>query len=395
MSSSGTTRRRFFQFRLRTLLALIALIAVGLFAFRLYIEPFRRQRETMGLIERLGGTYQTSAATSWQRQMFGGDFQNITRVDLADCDDPAAYLERVADLPMLRVLVVGGPAFGDEHLRQLHSLGTLQNLVLDSAAVSDKAIQELRQRIPGAFIYLSERRSVLWLAPRYPTRTSSDFPPQVRQLIDPKFSSVADRVDLFLGPHFTEDKLAHIVPLRHLTSLGLSSTGISDDGLARLSTLRRLKELDLSRTLITDAALQQLNVYGQLQKLYLAGTSVGDAGLAALSSLSQLAHLDLSETGVTDNGLVHLRGLTRLKRLDLDGTAISDSGLAPLAALPQLRELHLSQTEVTDAGIIHLRQLANLRYLDLFGTRVSQTGVERLRELLPSCNSIAYGLRKD
>ncbi len=50
-------RRRWFQFSLRTLLIVVTLVAGLLVAWRAYVEPYRRQRETMKLVEELGGRY--------------------------------------------------------------------------------------------------------------------------------------------------------------------------------------------------------------------------------------------------------------------------------------------------------------------------------------------------
>ena len=47
--------RRWFQFSLRTLLIVVTLVAGLLGAWRAYVEPYRRQRETMALIKELGG----------------------------------------------------------------------------------------------------------------------------------------------------------------------------------------------------------------------------------------------------------------------------------------------------------------------------------------------------
>jgi hypothetical protein len=303
-------RRRWFQFGLGTLLLITFLVALGLLAYRKYLEPFRRQEEAMRVIKELGGGYQTSAGSAWQQRLFGADFQNITRVDLANCDDPDDYLPLVADLPALEILVVGGPAFDDHDLRRLH-VRTLQTLVLDSTAVSDAAVDALRRRIPGVFIYLSERRAVEWLAARYRVAVGVNLPPQVQSLITSEFSSVADRVDLFLGPEFTDAKLPHIICLRHLTSLGLSSTRVTDDGLPRLKTLTKLADLDLSRS------------------------SISDEGLAHLAGLTQLRRLRLSETQITDAGLPHLHALKQLEYLDLRGTRTTPSGAeAVRKALP-------------------------------------------------------------
>src|SRR5438132_8923321 len=129
MSSAGSNRtasreprlrvRGWFQFRLRTLLLVVALIAVLLTAFRSFIEPYQQQRRSMELVQRLGGSFHTAEAESWQRRLFGADFQNLTLVNLADSDEVDRYLPYVAHLPRLETLVVGGDAFTDEHLGRL------------------------------------------------------------------------------------------------------------------------------------------------------------------------------------------------------------------------------------------------------------------------------------
>src|SRR5262245_3809752 len=91
--------RRWYQYGLRTLLALTALCAAGAGALRTYLEPYRRQRQTMGLIEVLHGTYKTAEADAWLRHLYGADLQNVVVVDLADCDNPDAYLPAIATLP--------------------------------------------------------------------------------------------------------------------------------------------------------------------------------------------------------------------------------------------------------------------------------------------------------
>jgi hypothetical protein len=130
---------RWFQISLRTLLALVTLAAVGAGTWRWYTEPFRRQRLAMAVFEEVGGGYQaTVAGPAWLRRLFGeGRFQNIILVNVADCDDPAAYVDHVAALPAIESLVVGGRAFTDEHLRRLHGLTTLRHLVVDCTKVTD------------------------------------------------------------------------------------------------------------------------------------------------------------------------------------------------------------------------------------------------------------------
>ena len=81
-------------------------------------------------------------------------------VDVADCDDPGAYLEQVATLPRLQTLVVSSQKFTDKHLSRLKWLKTLSGLVLDSTDVSDEGIRALKQRLPELAIYKSQRQAI-------------------------------------------------------------------------------------------------------------------------------------------------------------------------------------------------------------------------------------------
>src|SRR5262245_29899388 len=91
MSSAGSHRTAdreprlrapgWLQFRLRTLLLVVALVAALLTAFRIYIEPYQQQRRSMEVVKDLGGSFHTGEAEPWQRRLFGADFQNLTLVN--------------------------------------------------------------------------------------------------------------------------------------------------------------------------------------------------------------------------------------------------------------------------------------------------------------------------
>ena len=53
-------RLRWFQFRLRTLLLLVTAVAALLLAWRSYVEPYRRQQQTIELVKKLGGRIVTA-----------------------------------------------------------------------------------------------------------------------------------------------------------------------------------------------------------------------------------------------------------------------------------------------------------------------------------------------
>src|SRR5262245_11768449 len=160
----GKRRRRPFQFTLRALLIGVTLAAALAFTWRTYVEPYRRQRETMQAIKELGGTFQTAEAPKWMTRLWGADFQNVTAVNIADFDAPEALLRQIASLPELRTLAVGGLNFTDDHLRRLQRLSYLSGLVLDSTGVSAEGLTALPTAMPKLEFYCSDRRAIAAVA---------------------------------------------------------------------------------------------------------------------------------------------------------------------------------------------------------------------------------------
>jgi len=113
----------------------------------------------MNLIQELGGNYQATAAETWQRWLFGDDCQNVTVVNLADCDKVDEYLPHIQRLPRLETLAVGGDAFTKDHLERLGPMTSLRGLVLDSTAVTEDALAAWRDRHRTVEVYESERRA--------------------------------------------------------------------------------------------------------------------------------------------------------------------------------------------------------------------------------------------
>jgi hypothetical protein len=333
-------RRRWYQFGLGSLLAFVTLAAVGAGAWRIFVEPYRRQRAVMAVIEKLGGRYQTVEADAWLRRLLDSDLQNVTLVDLADCDEPAEYLDYIVDLPRLSTLVVGGPAFADEHLDRLGRLGSLRLLVLDGARVTDAGLDNLRSRLPEVEIYLSQRRAIAALRKGgngvSALFTLSHTP--LRQLLGNAYFEDAIEVEAGVRSNFGDAQLSHAKECMTLRALVLRDSGVGDEGLAHLKTLTNLERINL------------------------VGTRVGDAGLA------------------------HLKELPKLKNLDLACTRVSDAGLAQLKGFPSLQCLDLTGTRVSDGGLIHLKELRDLRLLILYGTQATEGGIAELRRALPNCS---------
>lgn len=430
-SSSVRPRRRWLQISLRRLLLLIALVAVAALAASWYEAPFRRQREAMAAIEKAGGSYQAvPAGPAWLRRLLGEDaFRHVTLVNVADCEEPAAYLEHLARLPAIETLVVGGPAFADEHLQRLHGLTTLRGLVLDCTEVTDEGIAELRGALSDVEVCRSQRRSIAILEQlgcdlkKKPIQNArlghvigsawfeelisadvhnvafGDADGKVlRALYSLQYLSIpainvasaatiarlkAERRKKGRPPtaSVTDAALANLEGLRQLLALNLESqAGVTDAGMRHLRGLAELFHLTLNGTRVGDLGLSELKYLDKLQSLYLRNTPVTDAGLAQLKELNRLHNLFLRGTAVSDAGVAHLVGLP-LEFVELDDTQVTDASLELLKGQKALWGLSLNGTAISDAGLAHLGGLKLLRSLQLSRTRIRGDGLQHLSEL--------------
>jgi hypothetical protein len=319
----------------------------------------------MATINRLGGSYQTQAATGW-RTYFNSQAQDVVTVDLADCDSPDTYLPEVAGLPSLRTLVVGGQKFGDQQLGTLRPLASLQGLILDSTCVTDAAVAALQQARPHLVVYKSPRRAIAELEKL--GAIIKDVAPGVAppQLSKPPTWLLETAGDEYFvdpppwGVNLAEERiadadLAWLATLVCVRDITLEATGISDDGLAHLCGLAELQYLNISRTRVTDAGLKRLGQLPQLIVLEARKTRLGDSGLETAANWPLITELDLADTQVTDAGLAYLKDCQGLHWLWLQGTRVTDQGLAHLHALKALQGVSFHRTQVTDNARLRLR----------------------------------------
>lgn len=394
------------------MLALIALVAAVLALWRVCVEPWRRQREAMAAILACGGTVQTSPATAWQRWLFGRDYQNIQQVDLADCDDPDAYIPHLIGLPHLEVLVVGGLSVSDHHIARLRSSRSLKWLVLDSTMVTGEALAELQKNLPDLRVVRSPRRAFAILRrdavagvsdePRYlacPAGLEWLDADHFRTLTElrighavPSNESLAwlptlqDVEELELKGDLTDDDLRHLRPLTKLRQLTMVYAAITDAGLARIAQISDLEGLGfLWATRFTDAGMANLKALPRIRVLGLTASNITDDGLVHIARLSSLEELGLGGTRVTDAGMAHLRSLRSVRVLVLDSTQVGDAGLAQIKDLPNLEQLALDYTRVTDAGLAHLKDCKRLTHVSVLETDVTRAALTALRQALPKC----------
>jgi hypothetical protein len=217
--------RRLFQYRLRTLLIVMTLIAVW---FAWWSHKARQQRVAVGALRSMGAEVRYDSRWPWTGWMkrppewprgflcyLGDDYFASVR-DVVFWDGATdADLHNLADFTALKELWLKKSHVTDKGLEYISRLATLKVLSIDGSQVTD-----------GGMKRLHASTSLEWL--------------------DLENTDVSDA------------GLAHLKGLTALTSLNLRSTKVTDAGLEYLKGLKALEYLNLENTLVTDAGAQRL-----------------------------------------------------------------------------------------------------------------------------------------
>lgn len=195
------------------------------------------------------------------------------------------------------------------------------------------------------------------------------------------------------------DDVSFISNLECLTSLELSTVGLTDEQLAKIdfSKLKLLQELSVSSNGdITSleplkngsGALTNIDVDGTqvtdfspldncqyLQSVFASGTGLTDEGLASIKSKC-ITWLDINKNRITD--LSSLKNFLGLDHLDACDNQIKD--VSPLAACEALREVTLNNNQITD--ISPLAQCQALVDLSVSGNQLTNVKNASFRRLL-------------
>ena len=188
-------KRRWFQFRLRTLLVAILVLSVPLSWFAWRMEKARRQREVVEAISRLGGNVE---------------------FDL-DMETPYWLLRLLGQESVLKPVTVSfkGTLIGDSELAHLEALTDLEILFLDRTQITDDGLACLPQLPKLHGLHLADT-------------------------------------------HVTDSGLKHLHRFADLLQLSLDGCRVSDTGLEHLRGLANLELLNLTYTDVTPEGVKKL-----------------------------------------------------------------------------------------------------------------------------------------
>jgi hypothetical protein len=217
MSEPRKSRRRWFQYSLRSLMLVMLFTSLGMSWFAVRMKRAREQKAAVEEIRKLGGlvAYEYHGP-AWLQSSLGVDFfGTVCGVSLVRSPVTDAGLERLKGLTQLQMLTLEGPQITDGGLENLEGMSQLESLCLSDTKVTDAGLKHLRVLTKLQTLYLK-------------------------------------------GTLVTDAGLEHLEGLTQLPRLWLNRTRVTDAGLDHLKGLTQLRWLDLSVTRVTDEGVKRL-----------------------------------------------------------------------------------------------------------------------------------------
>ena len=164
---------------------------------------------------------------------------------------------------------------------------------------------------------------------------------------------------------FDDAAMTHIKVFKHLDSLNLNETLVTDKSLPVIGCLVDLNALRLSSTDVTGEGFDALLNLKHLFNLNLYGTPLKKGSLAKLKPLfPQLYDLDLTGVNMQKSDAELLQYLSTIVNLDLHANGeLDDSCVKYLSKLNTLQVLYITDTKITDKSLPVLAKLPKLKTL--------------------------------
>lgn len=285
-------KRRWFQYRLRTLLALALLTSASLGLWSRYVRSFRLQAKAADQLGEVGATIETRAgAPAWMCWLFGGDrFQDVVMVDLEHQQFKAQDLSPLRDLPHLERLYLAASSVDDAGLAYVRGLNKIKRMSLWKTNVTDDGMANLAgltsmEVLDIHYTELSDECLVHLAGMSGLERLIFNF-----ALTDKGLQRLAALPNVRIEPYFW-----------------LRCVDVTGEGMRLLAHFPNVDDLTIDSSLLTDADLEPLTRLPKLRELRLLAPGITDAGLKTLADTS-CARLSIGESDITFRGVIEVYG---------------------------------------------------------------------------------------
>jgi hypothetical protein len=235
-SNPPKPKRRWYQYRLRTLMIFVTLVAVGMSWFAVRMQRVRRQKEAVEAIDKLGGAwieykYEFYGSPKWLRKWLGNDFfKDVATIHVHKSEHISSILE---------------------HCNEFHDLEEFQI--------------EIDEITDGDLKRISEYKNLR-------------------------------RLEIGHGEKITRVGLRYLNELKELRYLRLEILILGDDDLEQLQDLPNLKELilDFVSHSVTAKGMRHLAKFPRLRKLYLCETNITDEEVNIMRKMNPTLKIGLT-----------------------------------------------------------------------------------------------------
>ena len=382
MAASDRSRpwrlRRLVQFRLRSMLILMTLTAVGLAVYRGYAVPYRQQHEAGKALVAKGATLEwRPLQPAWLVKVLS---LAIDEVVLQDCIAVHGEYSQIVDkdmpnlrhMPRLERLYLAGTKVTDEGLRHVEGLEYLRRLSLWDTRITDEGLRPVGRLRALEALDIHQVASTFVLGSR----------------------AWGDKLALAHSPRNSRGKLTtkcltHLIDTPELRELFFSFP-VDDEALLHLGRCRHLRLKTLMLQGVTEVGMSQLPTFPDLEKLVILQADVGEDGVAHLAALPKLRWLSMIGEQGEPGRWKALGGLSQLEKLVMINCSIDDEGYQGIARLERLESLALECPTANDANVACLARMPNLLELQLGGGEVSSDALRELKNL-PRLSKLAIG----
>jgi hypothetical protein len=211
-----------------------------------------------------------------------------------------------------------------------------------------------------------------------------------------------DQPDLILSPSSSVKKLAAARPIKPVSHLAFSGSGVVHQKLAKeVATWPGLRRITIDWT-ITRAALREILRISTLEELHIGYLlnhgmfenveisdtlrvlhcgNISPVELMEFSKSTNIAELSIQHARISQKATVALSRMPSLKKIDLEGSGLNDVMMEALSESPSISELWVGASKVGRDGLSSICKMDHLRELDIWALEIDATDLALLKSL--------------